>query len=333
MDTELSCWISLCFTPLEILALSFCHSTAIGREPEILQHIWTKEPNISCMSTRGLMKLGAMTCSVTKRATRKKLHHVQRVTTSRGKCMLYQPNTITLTLQVQELMWFETSKTYSPSSSLWADGIFRLLMLLSNTSLYCLMDRSSLLSFIHFTLSSGEPVTLQSKLTGSPTVTLITSGFSTMWGGSTIQTKGGVHTLSNRDGTVEKWELVKHEHTLHIENGKALILSSLINHLAGIFPTMHCFTRRNPKRCYVVLKRSYNLMIFHDPVLIFLPLNGQSWRTCYDTLELCHVTQNSGSVLDLLGKRWWFYEGKPIQYSTVGHRAWMYDETQTCNSD
>lgn len=74
--------MSLCFTPLEILVPSFCHSTEMGREPDILQHIWTKEPNISCMSTRGLMKLGAITCSVTKRIIRKQLDFVQHVTKS-----------------------------------------------------------------------------------------------------------------------------------------------------------------------------------------------------------------------------------------------------------
>lgn len=114
------------------------------------------------------------------------------------RCILHQPSTISLTLQVQLLMWFATSKVYSPSSSFWADWIFRLLMLFSNISLCCLMDWSSLPFFIHFTLSSGEPVTLQSRLTGSPTVTFITSGFSVIWGGSTIQSKVNQHSFPTK---------------------------------------------------------------------------------------------------------------------------------------
>lgn len=202
-------------------------------------------------------------------------------------------------------MWFDTSNTYSPSSAFWAAWIFRLLMLFSKISLCCLMDCSSLPSFIHLTLSSGEPFTLQSRLTGSPMVTFISPGFSKIWGGSIKQSK-------HLRGFLTKFKLWKHltdvsQVTLHCERSKALILSSLVYHLTDIFTAVRRLTGGNPESCHVVLKCSLNLWILQNPVLIFLPLYRQSGRAYHNTLKLCLLTQNGNTVLEFLRKCWRFY--------------------------
>lgn len=66
---------------------------------------------------------------------------------------------------------------------------------------------------------------------------------------------------------------IKLGYTLHREGGKALVLSSLIDHLAGVFSAVPCFTDRYPKSGNIVLKCPLNLWILQNPVVIFLPLN------------------------------------------------------------
>lgn len=109
--------------------------------------------------------------------------------------------------------------------------------------------------------------------------------------------------------------------TLHCQSGEALILPSLINHLAAVSACMSCFAGSNPESCHIVFKSLFNLWILQYPALIFLPLDRESWRTHHNTLKLCHFTQDSNTVLNPPGKCWRFYWKNNVQLAAFTSRT------------
>lgn len=95
-----------------------------------------------------------------------------------------KPRTLIDNLQLLLPTLFWTSKVYSPPSNFSVDISFRMAIPLRKLILYFLPDTNSCPSFNHFTLSSGVPLTMHSKVTGSPEVTLTDSVFSTIMAGS-----------------------------------------------------------------------------------------------------------------------------------------------------
>lgn len=80
----------------------------------------------------------------------------------------------------------ETSKVYSQLSPLSAERIFKLATLSLKEILYFRLPVISLLSRSHFTLRSGLPETVHSKVAESPAVTLMDGILSTILAGSEV---------------------------------------------------------------------------------------------------------------------------------------------------
>jgi len=83
----------------------------------------------------------------------------------------------------------ETSILYSQLSPRSAERIFKTATLSLKEILYFRLPVISLPSLNHFTLRSGLPETLHSRVAESPAVTLMDGGFSTNLAGSLTQMK------------------------------------------------------------------------------------------------------------------------------------------------